>query len=82
MRQPLFFFLQKMFSTALDKLPRSNYNKSDLTVTFLMKHEADFMKTTKKEILDAALTVFSEKGYEGAFLRDIAASLGITKPAL
>lgn len=40
------------------------------------------MKTTKKEILDAALTVFSEKGYEGALLRDISASLGITKPAL
>ncbi len=71
-----------MFSTALDKLPRSNYNESDFKVTLLTKHEADFMKTTKKEILDAALTVFSEKGYEGAFLRDIAASLGITKPAL
>lgn len=40
------------------------------------------MKTTKAEILDAALTVFSEKGYEGALLRDISASLGITKPAL
>lgn len=40
------------------------------------------MKTTKKEILDAALTVFSKKGYEGALLRDISASLGITKPAL
>lgn len=40
------------------------------------------MKTTKKEILNAALTVFSEKGYGGALLRDIAASLGITKPAL
>ena len=40
------------------------------------------MKTNRDEILDAALTVFSEKGYEGALLRDIAASLGITKPAL
>lgn len=40
------------------------------------------MKTTKDEILDAALTVFSEKGYEGALLRDISAALGITKPAL
>lgn len=40
------------------------------------------MKTTKAEILNAALTVFSEKGYEGARLRDISASLGITKPAL
>ena len=40
------------------------------------------MKTTKDEILNAALTVFSEKGYEGALLRDISAALGITKPAL
>lgn len=40
------------------------------------------MKTNRDEILDAALIVFSEKGYEGALLRDIAASLGITKPAL
>lgn len=40
------------------------------------------MKTNKDEILNAALTVFSGKGYEGALLRDISASLGITKPAL
>lgn len=40
------------------------------------------MKTNKDEILDAALTVFSNTGYEGALLRDISASLGITKPAL
>ncbi len=40
------------------------------------------MKTNKDEILNAALTVFSQKGYEGALLRDISASLGITKPAL
>ena len=41
-----------------------------------------FMKTTKTEILQAALTVFSAKGYEGALMRDISDSLGITKPAL
>ena len=40
------------------------------------------MKTTKEEILNAALTVFAQKVYEGALLRDISASLGITKPAL
>lgn len=40
------------------------------------------MKTTKKEILDAALTVFSRDGYEGAKLADIAGLLGITKGAL
>ncbi len=41
-----------------------------------------FMKTSKEKILNAALTVFSEKGYDGALLRDISDSLGITKPAL
>lgn len=40
------------------------------------------MKTNREEILKAALAEFSKKGYEGALLRDIAASLGITKPAL
>lgn len=40
------------------------------------------MKTNREEILKAALVEFSKKGYEGALLKDIAASLGITKPAL
>ena len=40
------------------------------------------MKTSKEEILKAALVVFSQKGYDGALLRDIASLLGITKPAL
>ena len=29
------------------------------------------MKTSKEEILNAALVVFSQKGYDGALLRDI-----------
>ena len=40
------------------------------------------MKTTKEQILNSALTVFSQKGYDGALLRDISSSLGITKAAL
>ncbi|MGN0436954.1 MAG: TetR/AcrR family transcriptional regulator [Lachnospiraceae bacterium] len=40
------------------------------------------MKTNREEILKAALIVFSNKGFEGALLRDIATSLNITKPAL
>lgn len=40
------------------------------------------MKTTKNEILNSALTVFSQKGYDGALLRHISSSLGITKAAL
>ena len=42
----------------------------------------DNTKTSKEEILNAALVVFSQKGYDGALLRDIASLLGITKPAL
>jgi AcrR family transcriptional regulator len=36
----------------------------------------------RAEILDAALAVFSEKGYEGGTMRDIARRVGVTEPAL
>ena len=34
------------------------------------------------EILDAALTVFADKGYSGGSMRDIAARVGVSEPAL
>ena len=37
---------------------------------------------TKKRILDAALKVFAEKGYEATNVREIAEELGYTKSAL
>ena len=37
---------------------------------------------TRKRILDAALTSFAEKGYEGTNLLDIAESVGIVKSAI
>ena len=37
---------------------------------------------TKSRILDAALVMFAENGYNGTNLRDLAASLGLTKSAL
>jgi AcrR family transcriptional regulator len=37
---------------------------------------------TRKRILDAALALFAEKGYEATSMREIAEQLGITKPAL
>lgn len=37
---------------------------------------------TKQRILDAALTLFSERGYEGTNLLDIAQSVGIVKSAI
>lgn len=42
----------------------------------------DFIEGRRGEILDAALAVFAEKGYEGGTMREIAARLGVTEPAL
>lgn len=39
-------------------------------------------RETKNEILEVALRLFSQKGYPGTSMSDIAAELGITKPAL
>jgi len=41
-----------------------------------------FVEGRRGEILDAALAVFSEKGYEGGTMREIARRLGVTEPAL
>lgn len=40
------------------------------------------MENTKERILDAALVSFAENGYKGTNLRDLAASLGLSKSAL
>ena len=37
---------------------------------------------TRDCILDAALEVFSERGFEGATVRQIAAKVGVSDPAL
>ncbi len=36
----------------------------------------------KGEILDAAMTVFTERGYDGGSMREIASRVGVTEPAL
>ena len=38
--------------------------------------------STKKKILDAALTLFSEKGYANVFVAEIAEAVGIKAPSL
>ena len=43
---------------------------------------AEFVEGRRGEILDAALAVFAEKGYEGGTMRDIATRVGVTEPAL
>ena len=40
------------------------------------------MKITKQEILDAALDVFAERGYDSTILKDISDRLNVTKSAL
>lgn len=41
-----------------------------------------FVEGRRAEILDAALAVFGEKGYEGGTMREIAALVGVSEPAL
>ena len=41
-----------------------------------------FVEGRRGEILDAALAVFAEKGYDGGTMREIAARVGVTEPAL
>ena len=36
---------------------------------------------TKEKILDAALELFSQKGYEGTNIRELSASLGLSSQA-
>ena len=40
------------------------------------------MKITKQEILDTALDVFAERGYDSTILKDISDRLNVTKSAL
>jgi len=43
---------------------------------------ARFLEGRRGEILDAALTVFAEKGYDAGTMREIAGRLGLTEPSL
>ena len=39
------------------------------------------MKITKQEILDTALDIFAERGYDSTILKDISDRLNVTKSA-
>ena len=43
---------------------------------------SQFVEGRRGEVLDAALCVFAEKGYNGGTMREIASRLGVTEPAL
>ncbi len=46
------------------------------------RYFSDFVEGRRGEILDAALAVFGEKGYEAGTMREIARRVGVTEPAL
>lgn len=46
------------------------------------RYFAEFVDGRRGELLDAALTVFSSKGYDCGTMREIAAVVGVTEPAL
>jgi AcrR family transcriptional regulator len=46
------------------------------------RYFADFVDGRRGEILDAALAVFGDKGYESGTMREIAARVGVSEPAI
>ena len=46
------------------------------------EHEARAAASTRERILNVALDLFTEKGFDGASLREIAEQLGVTKAAI
>jgi AcrR family transcriptional regulator len=46
------------------------------------RYFADFVEGRRGEILDAALAVFGEKGYEAGTMREIAKRVGVSEPAI
>lgn len=43
---------------------------------------SEFVEGRRGEILDAALTIFAEKGYEAGTMREIASAVSVSEPAL
>ncbi len=66
----------------LDMRPFVRYNKQKRTNGRIVYRGEILAKDTKERILTAALEMFSQKGYEGTNLRELAASLGMGKSSM
>lgn len=61
---------------------RCPHNRTDGDAGVSAPYFTQFVEGRRGEILDAALQVFGEKGYEAGTMREIAARVGVTEPAL
>lgn len=66
----------------LDMRPFVRYNIQKRTNGRILYRGEILAKDTKERILTAALEMFSQKGYEGTNLRELAASLGMGKSSM
>ena len=66
----------------LDMRPFVRYNIQKRTNGRIIYRGEILAKDTKERILTAALEMFSQKGYEGTNLRELAASLGMGKSSM
>jgi AcrR family transcriptional regulator len=74
--------LESVIGEEPDIGPPSDAATADLTASPPVPPHVDAKVDTRERILDVALDLFTEQGYDGTSLREIAEQLGVTKAAL
>ena len=74
--------LESVIGEEPDLGPPSDTATATATVTRAAPPLVDAKNDTRQRILDVALDLFTEQGYDGTSLREIAEQLGVTKAAL